>query len=171
LRQAVNAFKFHGRLRLAEPLGACLVRLLEAEAPVAPPFAEPPDGLVPVPLHPARRRERGFDQAKRLAAVLSEATGIPVRERLLIRTRHTRPQVDLKPSERRENVRGAFALRHPLPRSGVRVLLVDDVYTTGSTLEECARTLRRGGAGEVYAVTVTRAAPEWHPDVDLRDAV
>jgi len=146
------------------------VRLLDADAaPLSLPLDRPPDAIVPVPLHPLRRRERGFDQAELLAAALAEATRIAVRPGLLLRTRYTDPQIGLRPHERRENVKGAFELRHPLPGSGVRVLLVDDVYTTGATLEECAGTLRKGGAGAVYALTVTRAAPAWHPATDLGD--
>jgi len=169
LRDAVNALKFGGRLRLGEPLGRRLAPLLGRESPSALNLEEPPDGLVPVPLHPTRRRERGFDQAERLAAAVSQATGVPLRSGLLVRTRYTTPQIGLSPRERRENVKGAFDLRYPLPREGLRILLVDDVYTTGSTLEECARTLQKAGAGAVYAVTVTRAAPEWHPAADLGD--
>ena len=171
LREAVNALKFRGRLRLARPLGGLLCEVVRAQPPLALPLDRRPDGIVPVPLHPARRRERGFDQAELLAATVSAATGIPLREGLLVRTRYTDPQVGLGPGERRKNVAGAFALRYPLPTREPRILLVDDVYTTGATLEECARTLDPKRAGKVYAVTVTRAAPEWHPGADLDAAV
>lgn len=170
LREAVNALKFGGRTRIAPPLAHLLAGLIGGEPPAALPLAERPQGIVPVPLHPTRRGERGFDQAKLLAQTLAELTGVPLRAGLLVRTRPTRPQIGMSPTERRANVRGAFALRYPLPRGGVRILLVDDVYTTGSTLEECARTLRRGGAEAVHAVTVTRAAPDWHRQADLTDA-
>ncbi len=169
LREAVNVLKFGGRTRVVEPLAALLAGLVGDAAPTALPLGQRPAGLVPVPLHPTRRSERGFDQAELLSASLAELTGVPVRRELLIRTRPTAPQVGLSAAQRRENVRGAFALRYPLPSEGVRVVLVDDVYTTGSTLEECARTLRRAGAAEVHAVTVTRAAPDWHPKADLGD--
>ncbi|MBM3472783.1 MAG: ComF family protein [Armatimonadetes bacterium] len=169
LRDAVNALKFRGRLRLVEPLGELLSQVLRAEPPVGLSLDPRPEAIVPVPLHPARRRERGFDQAERLAAILSAATGIPLREGLLVRTRYTNPQIGLGPAERRQNVKGAFALRYPLPTSAPMILLVDDVYTTGATLEECARTLDPKRAGKVFAVTVTRAAPEWHPEADLTD--
>jgi ComF family protein len=169
LREAVNALKFEGRTRVAAPLAQRLACLLDAEAPVGLPLTGKLTAIVPVPLHPTRRRDRGFDQAELLGEALAELTGIAVRRGALLRTRATPPQVGLSPAERRENVRGAFALRHPLPPSGVRVLLVDDVCTTGSTLHECARTLLRGGVEAVHALTVTRAAPEWHPQADLLD--
>ena len=171
LRDAVNALKFRGRLRLVGPLAALLSEVLSAPPPLGLPLAPRPEAIVPVPLHPNRRRERGFDQAQLLAATLSGATGIPLRERLLARTRYTDPQVGLGPTERRQNVRGAFALRHPLPPGEPVILLVDDVYTTGATLEECARTLDPKRSGRLYAITVTRAAPEWHPDADLAESV
>jgi len=169
LRGAVNALKFGGRTRLVGPLAELLTTLVEGSPPVALPPMDGPVGLVPVPLHPTRRRDRGFDQAELLATCLGELTGLPLRAGLLVRTRSTRPQVGMTPSERRENVKGAFALRHPLPHTEARVVLIDDVYTTGATLEECARVLRRGGAAQVGAITVTRAAPEWHPQADLGD--
>jgi ComF family protein len=139
-----------------------LVDLL-GDAADALPLIAPLHAVVPVPLHPRRRRERGFDQAELLARPLAQAVGIPLRSGLLVRTRHTPPQIRRTPHERRENVRGAFALGYPLPVPQARLLLVDDVYTTGATLGECARTLRRGGAGEIYAVTLSRAAPDWMP--------
>jgi ComF family protein len=170
LRDAVNALKFRGRLRLAKPLGELLCEVLRADPPVGLSLDPRPDAIVPVPLHPTRRRERGFDQAELLAVTLSAVTGVPLREQLLIRTRHTGPQVGLGRAERRRNVSGAFALRYPVPTSQPVILLVDDVCTTGATLEECARTLDRRRVGKVHAVTVTRAAPEWHPEADLTDA-
>jgi ComF family protein len=169
LREAVHALKFRGRVRVAPALAERLAGLVGGPVPTALPFARPPDGLVPVPLHPTRRAERGFDQAELLSRKLAELTGIPLRTGLLARTRHTQPQVGMSPAQREANVRGAFALRHPLPPGGVCVLLIDDVYTTGATLEECARVLRRGGVQEVHALTVSRAAPEWHPHADLGD--
>lgn len=169
LRDAVNSLKFRGRLRLVEPLGKRLVHVLDESSPFPLRPCGPLTGIVPVPLHPARRRERGFDQAELLASVVSRHVRIPMWPRLLMRTRYTQPQVGLNPAERRQNVRGAFRLRYPITLTGMRLLLIDDVYTTGSTLDECARVLRQGGAEAVYAVTVSRAAPEWHPHADLFD--
>ena len=157
LRGAVNGLKFHGNTRLAGPLGELLAPMLnDAGYALYLPGAATITHIVPVPLHENRRRERGFNQAELLADVLAEAVGLPVRASVLTRTRDTRPQVSLTAAQRAVNVRNAFSLTIPVRLSSITALLVDDVYTTGATLEECARTLLRGGADAVYAVTVTR---------------
>ena len=148
LREIIHAFKYDGRRSLAEPLAemmrATTTHLLSGA-----------DFVVPVPLHPWRRLRRGFNQADDLARHLA----VPVC-RALWRTRATQPQKDLNPAQRRRNVRGAFRLS-PLVRTshldGARLVLVDDVRTTGATLEACARVLKNAGAREVSAVTVARA--------------
>ena len=161
LRGAINDLKFRGNPRLGAPLGLLLAPMLtEADHPLYLPGADSITAIVPVPLHEARLRERGYNQAELIADALGAAVGRPVRPQLMIRTRNTRPQVSLTGAQRAENVRNAFRLSLPLPVEGVRVLLVDDVYTTGATLEECARTLLRAGAETVSAVTVTRPVPE-----------
>jgi len=168
LRDAVNTLKFRGKVRLAAPLGRLMADLLGADGDQPHQLSvDEVTHVIPVPLHEHRRRERGFDQAELLAGALGEAIGRPVRTGLLARVRNTRPQVGLNPTERDANVRGAFGMRHSVPTPGVRALLVDDVYTTGATLRACARALRSGGAEAVRAVTVSRAAPEWHPASDL----
>lgn len=117
-----------------------------------------PDVLVPVPVHPARRRKRGFNQAEELAERISLLTGIPVRADLLIRIRKTLPQKELNPAERLNNLRLAFAVSdfykaHPeqIPR---RVVLADDIYTTGSTMEACTRVLKAAGVKQVYIMSI-----------------
>ncbi len=114
------------------------------------------DCLVPVPLHPTKLREREFNQAERLGRGLSAATGIPLRNRLLRRVIATQTQTLLSREERLANVRGAFALAHRQRLNGERVVLVDDVLTTGATTSACAGVLRRAGAGEVCVWTVAR---------------
>jgi ComF family protein len=114
------------------------------------------DFVVPVPLHWRREHQRGFNQAAELARFL----GPPVR-RVLVRRRHTPPQIELAAHQRRANVRDAFGLRRSIFRKapsvkGANVLLVDDVSTTGATLEACARVLKDAGASEVYALTAAR---------------
>jgi ComF family protein len=166
LRDAVNALKFRGRIRLALPLAHLLVSLFGAsEAGLLEPALI--DSIVPVPLHPARRRWRGYDQAELLGRELSTVLDTPCRQGWLRRLRNTPPQVGQPRKARERNVRGAFAAKEPWPAPGARVLLIDDVYTTGATVRECARMLRRAGAEAVYAVTVSRAAPAWHPQADL----
>jgi ComF family protein len=148
LRSIIHALKYEGRRSLSTPL-ARLIRdrcgyVLEAA-----------DVAVPVPLHPSRRRQRGFNQALDLARGL----GLPVR-RALRRVRATGSQTGLSASERHQNVRRAFAAsRLPWRSRSIRgrvVVLVDDVSTTGATLEECARVLNDMGAREVRAVTAAR---------------
>jgi ComF family protein len=112
--------------------------------------------MVPVPLHRARERERGYNQAALLAKELAPRLGLPVATDVLIRTRATAPQVGLSPEERRANVREAFACIGS-GLAGARVLLIDDVYTTGSTMEAAAAALREGGVLSVWAYTLARA--------------
>jgi len=109
----------------------------------------PPDLVVPVPLHPRRLRQRGFNPAGLLAAAAARACGAPADPTALVRLRDTPSQTGLDRRQRRANVRGAFAARRPVP---ARVWLVDDVVTTGSTLAEAARALRRAGARRVIGV-------------------
>ena len=148
LREIIHAFKYDGRRSLAAPLAA-LMREQGAE------LLHRADAVVPVPLHPWRRLRRGFNQADDLASRLD----IPVC-RALWRTRATAPLAPLDPEQRRRTVRAAFRLS-PFVRasrlSGVHVVLVDDVRTTGATLEACARVLKAAGASGVSAVTVARA--------------
>lgn len=157
LRAIIHAFKYDGRRSIAAPLAA----LMRAQGPDV---LEGADCAVPVPLHWRRLRSRGFNQAADLAAHL----GLPVCHALR-RVRWTCPQVDLPAGRRHRNVRGAFALagtrwRRRRRASAVRaifrraVVLVDDVSTTGATLEACAQVLKAAGAREVRALTVARVA-------------
>src|SRR5213592_1360268 len=114
------------------------------------------DIIVPVPLHPARQRERGFNQASLLAELLSAHTSIPSKP-LLERIRYTTTQTALDRTERMENLHNAFRLRKNTNVRDLRVLLIDDVLTTGSTLNECARILKGAGAISVHAATAARA--------------
>jgi ComF family protein len=143
LREIVHALKYDSRRSIAPRL-ASMMRAAGADA------LEGADCVVPVPLHPRRQRARGFNQADDLARGL----GLPV-VALLRRTKATPPQVDLPASERVRNVADAFACTHGKGPFGV-VVLVDDVSTTGATLEACARVLKAAGAREVRALTAAR---------------
>lgn len=113
------------------------------------------DALVPVPVHPARRRARGFNQAQELAVRLSRLTGIPVCADMLIRSRKTAPQKELAPGERLKNLEQAFQVRKENIPPGMRTaLLIDDIYTTGSTIEACTRVLKRAGIKTVYFAAI-----------------
>jgi ComF family protein len=148
LREALHAFKFSGKRALARPLGD-----LAAESCVAW-LTEDIEAVVPVPLAWERERERGFNQAALLAGRVARRLDVPTRPRWLTRVRATRPQSDLSAAERRANVRGAFRASPDV--AGRHVLVVDDVFTTGATLGECARALRAGGARRVGVLTVAR---------------
>jgi ComF family protein len=152
VREGLHAFKFLGRRSLAGPLGDLLVELGRSALPV-----DDPDLLVPVPLHPRRERERGFNQSLLLARRLGRAWKVPVRSDVLARTLATVPQSDLGAEERRANVRGAFTLRRPELVAGRHVVVIDDILTTGSTANACAACLRGGGAATVGVLTVARA--------------
>jgi ComF family protein len=117
------------------------------------------DVIIPVPLHTARQAERGYNQAALLARIVSQEVGVPIGETALVRAKATQQQALLKAVERRENVRDAFACRGDV--RGKHVVLVDDVCTTGSTLEACAAALRASGAASVCAFTLARA--RWEP--------
>ena len=151
LRRTIHAFKFQGCSRLAGPLGS-LLEQCQNRSP------DPVDCIVPVPLHPRKRRQRGFDQTMLLARVLSERTLLPI-VRCVRRVRYSVPQFGLGYSERRRNVRGAFKLRRPEQIAGRRVLLIDDVMTTGATVEEVSRVLRiEACPREVVVATVARVS-------------
>jgi len=112
--------------------------------------------IVPVPLYPTKEREREFNQAVRLANRLGAATRIPVNKQLIRRVLPTRTQTQLSREERLENVRNAFAMRNGQRLKGERIILLDDVFTTGATTSACARVLKAAGAGEVWVWTVAR---------------
>jgi len=150
-REALHAFKFGGHRALAAPLGDLLAELGMAVLPGAA-----PDVLVPVPLHPSRLRERGYNQALLLAARLGRAWGVTVAAGTLGRSVATASQTDLDAAARRKNVRGAFAVLRPETVAGRHVLLVDDILTTGATVGECARCLMAAGAAAVGVLTVAR---------------
>jgi ComF family protein len=143
-------FKFRADLAAGRVLSELLVERVQIDAPALP------DAIVPVPLHRARLRARGYNQALELARPLALALGVPLRHDLLLRSRPTDPQSALDAKARRRNVRGAFALAEgtELP---AHVALFDDVMTTGATLREAALTLRRAGVARVDAWALARA--------------
>jgi ComF family protein len=151
VREAIHRFKYQ-RAQWFEPF---LTGLLLREA-VPAVRGEQWDLIVPVPLHPTKEREREFNQAARLATHLSRATQIPMNARLLRRVVFTNTQTRLTRTQRTANMAGAFAVDAKIKLNGERVVLVDDVFTTGATTSACARALRRAGAGEVCVWTVAR---------------
>lgn len=150
LREAVHTLKYNRVRRMAGPLSELLAQHLR-DHPL------PADALVPVPLHARRLSERGFNQSELLAQHLAARTGVPCMHNGLLRSRDTPHQVGLDAQQRRENVRAAFVWQSSTPPPQ-RVLLIDDVLTTGATLEACAETLRRAGAREVGALALARSS-------------
>lgn len=149
LREAIHRLKYSGCTALVEPLGD-LMAAYWIQHPM------PADVVVPVPLHAARLRERGYNQAALLAREMAHRVGLALDEQTLIRRRATAPQVELNARQRSENVRDAFHCSGD-GLAGKQVLLVDDVCTTGATLEACAVALYEGGARSVRALTLARA--------------
>jgi len=150
LRRALHRYKYGRDITLARPLAALV-------GAAAGHVVADADVIVPVPLHLSRLRWRGFNQAQLLAGPVGRAAGVPIDPHAIDRVRATRAQVELPELERRTNVRGAFEVPDRRRVVDRRVLLVDDVYTTGATVNECARVLRRAGARSVDVVVLARA--------------
>jgi len=171
LRALLHLLKYDGMAPIAKRLGALL-----AEQVLAIPDLPPDLLVVPVPLFPAKQRQRGFNQAERLArsAVAVLRSRRPeMRLKLvagaLTRQRATESQAGLSPHQRRANVRGAFFVARPANFTGRDVLLIDDIYTTGATARACSQALRRAGAAHVWVVTLARAQREHAMPEDLQD--
>jgi len=145
LSEAIHLLKFSGLKRLAKPLGKLLTEL---PIPTV-------DGIVPVPVTKRTLRTRGFNQALLLSVVLSRHIRIPVYMDMLYKKKDTPAQIGLGAKERTRNLRNAFEVKGEL--HGLRLLLLDDVMTTGATVKECAKTLVKSGAREVVAVTLARS--------------
>jgi ComF family protein len=151
VRDFIHRFKYWREFRLRHPLANWAAEALDDDRI----RAQPADALVPVPLFIARQRHREFNQAAVLARLVGKRAGIPVSD-CLVRTRNTTSQVACDRKTRMENLRNAFAMRHSSDVRGRHLLLVDDVLTTGSTLDECALVLLKAGAASVRAITVAR---------------
>jgi ComF family protein len=156
LREIIHHLKYSDRVSLANPLGGLLRNCLERENFTG-------RVVVPVPLHRSRERERGYNQAELIAARLE----LPMKTRLLRRRKNTPSQTGLSRNERKRNLASAFEVRGKVPEC---LIVVDDVYTTGSTVNEIARTLKRAGAQRVEVLTVARVANDFYR-MDDTDAV
>ena len=143
-KKIVHALKYRGYKRVVDRLAVPLMLQITDDASF--------DAVVPVPLHRSRLRKRGFNQAELLARGVAEKMKAPVSDTLEV-VRSTRDQVELTAAQRRANVQGAYTPKEPLRG---RILLVDDVFTTGATMSACAGTLVRAGASEVHAISLCR---------------
>lgn len=153
LKDAVLLFKYRKDAPLSRPLARFADACLDSE----PGLWEGAEFLVPVPLHPSRRRERGFNQARLLARDLAALRSLAVLAGVLVKTRNAPAQAGLRAADRERNARGAYAVKRPERVRGRTLVLVDDVTTTGATIRECARVLKSAGARDVRAITLAQA--------------
>lgn len=153
LRELILGYKFNGNFGRTQLLADMAHRAFDAAS------SPMPDVIIPVPLHRKRLLWRGFNQSTELSRIMAKRFRKPVLHNGLSRTRNTPPQTRLGREERQENIKGAF-LGDPAQVGGKAVLLVDDVYTTGATLRECARTLKRAKAAHVDVLVLARAQQE-----------
>jgi ComF family protein len=156
LRELIHVFKYGRVETLARPLGRFLALAL--------PRTEQFDAVVPMPLHWRRRWSRGFNQSELLARQIARRASVPVRN-LVRRVKATPPQAGLTNAKRRSNVSAAFRVSRPERVRGLRIVLVDDVMTTGATGSACARELKRAGAARVVLLTVARVDRRMNSDV------
>ncbi len=152
IRVAIHSLKYQNHRAVASVLSELLIDTYRR-------YDLNVDMIVPVPLHPARLKERGYNQSILLAVHVGEFFGLPVNTTTLRRIRQTRPQVGLGIAERKQNVEDAFQCVEG-PVSGQRVLLIDDVWTTGATMNACALALKKGGASSVWGMTLAKAGVE-----------
>ncbi len=172
LRELIHLLKY----QQVRPAAAVLGRMLaEAVRGLEPGWSQNLVVVVPVPLHARKLRQRGFNQSELIAQhalKLGAGSGrLVLRSKILERRRETQSQIGLTRHQRRENLRGSFAVARPEEIAGREVLLVDDVFTTGTTVSECARVLRRAGASKVFVATVARTLKADAKVVDLTQAL
>ncbi|SPP63312.1 ComF family protein [Nitrospira lenta] len=148
LQDAICLFKYRGKVSLAKPLGQLLINAL--------PAALDADLVIPVPLHPTRLREREFNQSLLLADQVATHLHLPLSFTNLVRSVPSEPQSTLSRKERMKNLRRAFIIRRPELVAQKRILLIDDVFTTGTTVNECAKVLRKAGADAIFVLTLAR---------------
>ena len=151
VQKLIHLYKYRNMPGFSGYLGELLGRIFLQQ-----PELKNVDMILPVPLHISRYRERGYNQSALLALSVSKITGVPVYNKVLKRIKYTPPQASLNREERVKNLLGAFTVNKSISIRGKFVAIVDDVVTTGSTVNECARVLRAAGAGKVIVISVTR---------------
>lgn len=153
VRQLIHNFKYKSQIKeLCYPLSLLILTHLYFIAKYFPPASL----LVPVPLFIKKKKRRGFNQAEEIGKVISEKIGIPISLGNFVRVKNTKPQVGLNKKQRMENIKNAFEIKNKNEFKGKIIFLLDDVYTTGATMEECARILKKSHAKEVWGLTAAR---------------
>ncbi|MCK5236976.1 MAG: ComF family protein [Deltaproteobacteria bacterium] len=153
IRKAITRFKYHNQTEFSLPLALLTQSLVSSLANASADVI-----IMPVPLHKRRLKKRGFNQSLMLARRLSKSLSLSLDYKTLMRVRDTTPQVELTPKERVENVKNAFGVTNAAAIKDKKIIIIDDVYTTGATLSESAKELMSAGASDVIAVTVARTA-------------
>lgn len=153
VKEAIHKLKYNYIEELSAPLAILVLSHLQAvNCPIDKNFI-----ISPVPMHIKKEKRRGFNQSEKIAKLISESTGIPL-SASLIKIKETRPQMELNKEERSQNIKGCFAVKNGEEFKNKTVLLLDDLYTTGNTMDECAKVLKENGAKEVWGLSVAREA-------------
>lgn len=152
LKKCIHLFKYYGERKLAKPLGKLMVDSLVKNNE----FKKKIDLIIPVPLHRNDLKKRGFNQSVLLGKVTGDYFSIPVRENVLVKKRSTPFQVNLSKKERKINILGAFSVEKPEEIKGKNILILDDVFTTGATVEECTKELMKARAKNIFVLTLAR---------------
>ena len=151
VREAIHKLKYSYLEELSVPLSLLILNYLQnINCQIDNSFI-----IVPVPMHPKKKRRRGFNQSEEIAKIISQSTNIPL-STTLIKIKETKPQMELNRIERMENIKNCFAITNKKEIENKTILLLDDVYTTGTTIEECAKVLKENGAKEVWGLTIAR---------------
>ena len=152
LKECIHLFKYYGEKKLAEPLGELLIDYLAKNQE----FKKKIDLIIPVPLHKNDLKKRGFNQSVLLSKVIGDYFSIPVGESVLIKKKITPFQINLSKKEREKNILKAFSVEKPEEINGKNILILDDVFTTGATVEECAKELIKSRAKNIFVLTLAR---------------
>jgi competence protein ComFC len=150
LKKTISLLKFYGIRRLSRPLSDVMLNMKIPET----------DIVIPVPLHEKRLKKREFNQSALIARYLAESKGIKVVLNSLVKIRDTMPQVGLSSQERKKNIKGAFSVENNSFITGKDIVLVDDVVTTGATVRECSKVLKKAGARDIYVITLAHGMME-----------
>lgn len=152
LKKCIHLFKYYGEKKLAKPLGRLMVDSLVKNDE----FKRKIDLIIPVPLHRNDLKKRGFNQSVLLGKVTGDYLSIPVRENVLVKKKLTPFQINLSKKERKINILGAFSVEKPEEIKGQNILILDDVFTTGATVEECTKELMKARAKNIFVLTLAR---------------